>query len=106
MVESRLALTARLYQNIRRAKKYGRYPEESACRLTKKAIRRSEECACWPDCLLPGHEDESRLEAVPLVKNSGRAYRHLPNLYDELVYRYVTNFVVARTRMSLEQRSP
>ncbi len=27
-------------------KKYGRYPEESTCRLTRKVIRRSEECAC------------------------------------------------------------
>jgi hypothetical protein len=33
-------------------KKSGRHPEESACRLTKKAIRRSEECDCWLDCLV------------------------------------------------------
>jgi hypothetical protein len=81
MVLKRLALWRRLYQNIRRAKKYGRYPEESACRLTKKAIRRSEECACWLDCLLPGHEDESRLEAVPLVKKLWKGIRYtFPNL--------------------------
>src|SRR5437868_1846888 len=94
------------YQTIRRAKKYGRYPEESACRLTKKAIRRSEECTCWLDCLLPGYEDESRLEAVPLVKNSGRVLLHLRNSYDELVYRSVTNFLVAGPLTSLKQRSP
>jgi hypothetical protein len=29
-----------------RGKKTGRHPEESTCRLTKKVIRRSEECAC------------------------------------------------------------
>jgi hypothetical protein len=34
----------------RGSKKTGKRPEESACRLTKKAIRRSEECACWLDC--------------------------------------------------------
>ena len=54
-----------------RSKKTGRHPEESACRLTKKAIRRSEECACWLDRLLPMRKDESRLEAVPLVKTLG-----------------------------------
>src|ERR1017187_4764494 len=37
----------------------------------QKAIRRSEECACWLDCLWPMRKDESRLEAVPPVKTCG-----------------------------------
>ena len=80
--------------------KYGRYPEESACRLTKKAIRRSEECACWLDRLLPTREDESRLEAVPLVKNLGRNFLHLPNDYDE---RMQTNVTVILSTDSMEK---
>src|SRR5580658_10159954 len=55
-------------------KKTGRPPEERACRLTKRAIRRSEECACWLDCLWSMRKDESRVEAVPPVKTLGDRY--------------------------------
>jgi hypothetical protein len=80
-------------------KKTGRHPEESACRLTKKAIRRSEECACWLDCFLSVRKDESRAEAVPLVKTLGRDQTP-PGIYnDDSKLKTVTtkvNFPVSR----------